>query len=115
MSGAPLIRLHRTMAEIRATHAAVRSRDCFYDNQNSRPTAGVLAYRRSAPGEVAVVFLNFSDTPQAVSVPFPQPGTFRELVDDRHRAAPLTLVGAATGDPMSVTVPSNYGYVFVAG
>ena len=113
-SGAPLIRLHRTMAEIRATHAALRSRDCFYYNQNSRPTAGVLAYRRSAPGEVAVVFLNFSDTAQAVTVPFPQPGTYRELVDERRRATPLTLGGGATGDPMSATVPSNYGYVFVS-
>jgi hypothetical protein len=36
-----------------------------------------------------------SDTPQA------------------ERPVPLEFTGAATGDPMTVTVPANYGYVFI--
>lgn len=111
-SGAPLIRLHRKMAALRAGHSALRSRDSFYYNENSRPTAGVLAYRRSTSSEVAIVLLNFSDSPQTITVPFPQQGTFRELVDDAERPAPFTLAGT-TGAPMTATVPSNYGYVFI--
>ena len=47
-----------------------------------------------------------------MTIPFPSAGTFREQVDAADRPAPLDLTGAATGDPMTVTVPANYGCIF---
>ena len=37
-----------------------------------------------------------------------------ELVDAITRAAPLQCVAATAGDPLTVAVPSNYGYVLVS-
>jgi maltooligosyltrehalose trehalohydrolase len=109
--GSPLIRLHRILGKLRAGHPALRGRDSFYYNQSSHTSAGVIGYRRSAGDDIALVFLNFSDTPQTMTIPFPSTATFREQIDAGDRPAPLDLKGA-TGDPMTVTVPANYGYVF---
>ena len=111
-SGSPLIRLHRILGKLRAGHPALRGRDSFYYNQSSQTSAGIIGYRRSDGNDVALVFLNFSDTPQTMTIPFPSAATFREQVDAAERPVPLDLGGAATGDPMTVTVPGNYGYVF---
>jgi len=46
-----------------------------------------------------------------MTVPFPSAATFREQIDAADRTGPLDLQGA-TGDPMTVTVLPNYGYVF---
>jgi len=105
-------RLHLRPAALRSAHASLRGRDSFCYNENARPRAGIIAYRRSAPGETALVFLNFADSPLTMTIPFPTAGTYRELVDDAERVASLALTGA-TGDPMTVTVPSKYGYVFI--
>jgi hypothetical protein len=58
--------------------------------------------------------LNFSDSPQPISVPAPAAGTYRELVDAAARSAPLQCVATTAGAPLSITVPSNYGYVLVS-
>src|ERR1051325_8681595 len=50
--GRPLVRLHRILGDLRKRHAALRSRDSYYYNPNSRTGAGVVVYRRSSPGEV---------------------------------------------------------------
>jgi 1,4-alpha-glucan branching enzyme len=110
--GAPLIRLHRILGQLRAAHLALRGRDFFYYNQSSSTSSGIIGYRRSAGDDLALVFLNFSDTPQTMTIPFPSRATFRERVDAADRPAPLDLTGPAAGDPMTVTVPANYGYVF---
>ena len=109
--GAPLIRLHRILGTLRAGHPALRGRDSFYYNQSSHISSGIIGYRRSAGNDLALVFLNFSDTPQTMTIPFPSTATFREQIDASGRPAPLDLKGT-TGDPMTVTVPANYGYVF---
>jgi hypothetical protein len=61
-----------------------------------------------------MVILNFSDSSQPISVPAPAAGTYRELVDAATRPAPLERVATAPGDPLSVTVPSNYGYILMS-
>ena len=43
------------------------------------------------------MFLNFSDTPQTMIIPFPSTATFREQVDAAGRPAPLDLSGADVG------------------
>ena len=112
-TGAPLIRLHRILGRLRADHPALRGRDSFYYNQSSLPSSGIICYRRSSQNELALIFLNFSDSPQTMTIPFPSPGTFREEIDAAERPSPFELTAVATGDPMTVTVPANYGYIFI--
>ncbi len=116
-SGHTLVWLYRTLGTLRRTYPALRSRDVYYYNMESRIADGIVAYRRSTPNQVALVFLNVSDAWQTITLPAPVAGTFRELVDTHFRPAttPLELKPAAPGDPMTVTVPPNYGYVFVDG
>ena len=113
-AGAALVRLYRIMAALRRDCPALRSRQSAYDRAHSRPADGVVVYSRSADtGQVAVVLLNFSDRDQSVTIPFPAAGTYRERVDADSRAAPYDLTIGSTDQIVGITVPSNYGYVFV--
>jgi maltooligosyltrehalose trehalohydrolase len=111
--GSPLVRLHRILGGLRAKYPALRSRTSYYYNEQSRPGSGIIAYGRSGFGQSAMVVLNFSSDPQSISVPAPLAGTYQEMVDADARPAPLRCAAAAAGDPLDITVPSNYGYVFV--
>ena len=113
--GAPLVRLYRILGRLRHTCPALRSGESFYDNVHSRPADGVVVYHRRSPAarQTALVFLNFSDTHQSILVQFPEPGTYREMIDNDVRSRPFDI---SVGDPnqsIALDVPPNYGYVFV--
>ena len=62
-----------------------------------------------------MVFLNFSDSDQNLTVPFPVVGTYREMLDDDIRGSShLEIRVASSGEPHTVTIPSNYGQVYVS-
>jgi 1,4-alpha-glucan branching enzyme len=113
--GAPLVRLYRILGELRHRFPALRSRESYYYWLESRPFDGVLAYRRQSTPvhQIALVVLNFSDQQRALTIPFPIAGTYREMIDDRDRARPYDIVVSAADQPMEVTIPSNYGGIFV--
>jgi hypothetical protein len=46
-------------------------------------------------------------------VPFPKAGVWTEKLDAAFRTAPLTVTVASAGAAQSITVPSNYGYIFI--
>ena len=109
--GAPLVRLYRLLGALRHAHPALRSRDSYYFNLDSRPADGVIVYQRRAATdhEVAMVFLNFSDQAQTVTAPFSQTGLYHEGIDG---ADALTI--SQPGQRVTVTVPSNYGRIYLA-
>jgi 1,4-alpha-glucan branching enzyme len=115
--GAALVRLYRVLGRLRRTTPALRGRESFYDNVNSRPSDGVIIYHRrsTAANQVAVVVLNFSGSTRTVAIPFPDAGEYREVVDDDVRTVPLLISIAAAGDTATVDVPSNYGYILLRG
>jgi len=122
-SGVALIRLYRILGKLRRTCRALRGRESYYYYQQSRPADQVLAYHRRAAAtatqkeEIAVVFLNFSDNPQSIAIPFPRAGVYREMIDDtaRQKAGQPSwnLNIANDGQMINVQVPSNYGCIFV--
>jgi 1,4-alpha-glucan branching enzyme len=123
-AGQALVKVYRRMGQLRRALPALRSRDFFYYNAESRPGSGLIAYRRRAPGQngaadqIALVVLNFSDGQGSVTLPAPAPGRYREMLDRLNRrsrpgGADLEIVAASAGDPLTITVPSNYGCVFV--
>jgi maltooligosyltrehalose trehalohydrolase len=121
--GSTLVNLYRRLGALRRQFSALRSRDSFYYNQQSNLAARVIAYHRHAPAtpnhpeEFAMVFLNFSDNEFQISVSFPKVGKYREMLDDafRHnRGEPaLDIIVANAGELGSVSVPSNYGAIFI--
>jgi maltooligosyltrehalose trehalohydrolase len=118
--GFAMIRVYRRLGRLRRACRALRSRKSFYFNQFSNVAAGAIAYRRHAPAtatapeQFAMVFLNFSDSAQRLLVPFPIAGTYREMLDDDVRGgghSDLAISGA--GQMHEVTIPSNYGQIYV--
>ena len=114
-AGVRLVRLHRRLGKLRHAYPALRSRQSFYDNANSRPADGMVVYHRrsSATRQIAIVLLNFTDRQQTISVPFPDKGTYVEMIDDDVRSSPLTVALQNPNQFITVSVPSNYGYIFV--
>ena len=113
-NGIPLIRLYRRLGWLRRTYRALRSRESYYYYQRSLQNNQIIAYHRHAPAtstaaeEYVMVFLNFSDTPGSVTIPFPKAGTWKEMID-----ADVVLTVQADGANQPIVVPSNYGLAFV--
>jgi len=102
--GVPLVRLYRNLGRLRHTCPALRSRESFYYNTQSRPGDGIVAYRRqSADGsQIAMVFLNFSDTQQSILVLETEPGVYQEVIDAQEQ---IQVNNA--NQLIAVDVPSN--------
>ncbi len=111
--GVPLVRLYRRLGTLRHQCPALRSRESFYFNQQSNNHA--VAYKRqsTATNQIAIVFLNFSDGQQSLWVPFPEPGTYREMIDQDVRPTPFEISVSSANQFIKVDVPSNYGYIFI--
>ncbi len=118
--GAALVRVYRRLGLLRRECRSLRSRNSYYFYENSNLAGGAIAYQRHAPAtatlpdEYALVFLNFSDSAQTLSVSFPVAGTYRELLDDNPNG--LThdnLTISAAGQVQAVQIPSNYGRIYV--
>jgi maltooligosyltrehalose trehalohydrolase len=114
-NGSPLIRLYRRLGWLRRTYRALRSRESYYYYQQSLQNNQIIAYHRHAPAtstaaeEYVMVFLNFSDTPVSVNIPFPKAGKWQEMI-----AADVVLTVQADGDIQKIqNIPSNYGWAFV--
>jgi maltooligosyltrehalose trehalohydrolase len=113
--GAPLVRLYRVLGKLRQKYAALRSRESFYYAAESRVADQIVAYRRQsqAAKQVAIVVLNFGDTHQSIDLPFPETGTYREMIDEDIRKEPWTVTVHQANQSIHIDVPSHYGFVFV--
>jgi maltooligosyltrehalose trehalohydrolase len=118
--GSQLVSLYRRLGQLRRASRALRSRESFYYWQQSLQGNQLLAYHRHAPSDdaaapeqYAMVTLNFGGTSSTIDVPFPRAGVWTEKLDAPFRPAPLTITVAAPGDSQTITVPSNYGYIFI--
>jgi 1,4-alpha-glucan branching enzyme len=117
--GVPLIRLHRRLAQLRRTSRALRSRASFYYWQQSLQGSQLVAYHRHAPAsaagpeEYAMVILNFAAHADTIQVPFPKVGAWSEKLDEDVRPTPWTVQVASTGAGQGITVPANYGCIFL--
>ncbi|MDQ2711039.1 MAG: alpha amylase C-terminal domain-containing protein [Acidobacteriota bacterium] len=115
--GQPLVRLYRRLGQLRRSSLALRRGESYYYYQQSHQGTQILAYHRHAAGsggqaeDWAFVLLNFDGNAGQISVPFPKAGTWQEMIDADQRRYVLNV--ANDGDVQSVTVPSNYGMVFV--
>jgi hypothetical protein len=108
---------------LRAANPALRSRQSFYYDVQSLVGNAIVAYHRHAPAtgampeQYAMVAINFGQSSGQISLPFPAAGVWTEAVDATTRKSkrepPLLVTIPNDGDFATVTVPSNYGYVFL--
>jgi 1,4-alpha-glucan branching enzyme len=116
--GQGLIRLYRIMARLRRQIPALRSRE-FRSVAVIREAITVAYQRQTSGGEnvpqqTAVVLLNFSNNDQTVHIPFAKAGTYCEMINNDVRPQPWEITVHNDGDTIPLTIPSNYGYVFVS-
>ena len=115
--GIPLVRVHRRVGQLRQSSPALRSRESYFYYLQSLQGTQIIAYHRHAPAaggsaeQYAMVLVNFDDNAGTISVPFPKAGTWTEMLDADVRN--LTLNVASAGAVQTITVPSNYGMIFV--
>lgn len=118
-NGNPLIRLYRRLGMLRRTNPSLRSRESFYYWEQSLRNSQLIAYHRHAkatqtvPEQYAMVVLNFAPYADTIQVPFPKSGTWIEELDADVRSTPWTIQVGSAGEVHSITVPSNYGFIFV--
>jgi maltooligosyltrehalose trehalohydrolase len=112
--GHTLLRLYRRLGQFRRNYPALRSRRFHYYEEQSRLQDGIVAYsRESTDGkQIALVFLNFSDQTRSISVPVPEAGTYRELIN-ADEPNPLVRSVDQANLHLDVDVPSHYGYIFM--
>ena len=117
--GMPLIRLYRRLGSLRRLSPALRSRESFYYWQQSLVNNQIIAYHRHAPStasspeQYAMVILNFGMGTGTIQLPFPKAGTWTEQLDADVRSTPWTVQVLSAGSLQSISVPSNYGCIFV--
>jgi maltooligosyltrehalose trehalohydrolase len=112
--GHTLIRLYRRLGQFRRNYPALRSRRFHYYEEQSRLQDGIVAYSRESTDskQIALVFLNFSDQRQSISVPVPEAGEYRELIN-ADEPNPLVRSVDQANLHLDVDVPSHYGYIFI--
>ena len=76
---------------------------------------GIVAYKREAknPDEVAMVFLNFSDAPKTVFIPFPEVGTYQEMIDRDATPPPPDIVVTGVNQTQRLDLPSHSGRIYL--
>jgi hypothetical protein len=117
--GSPLIRIYRKLAQLRRSCRSLRSRESFYYWHQSLQNSQLIAYHRHAlagpagPEEYAMVILNFAPYADTINVPFPKAGQWTERLDENLRSAPWIIPVGTAGDLQRITVPSNYGWIFL--
>jgi 1,4-alpha-glucan branching enzyme len=116
--GQGLIRLYRILARLRRQIPALRSRE--FHTIAVMPETMTVAYERQTPTaehtpqQNALVLLNFSNSDQGATIPFSKAGTYREMINNDVRSQPWEITVHNDGDTVLLTIPSNYGYVFVS-
>jgi maltooligosyltrehalose trehalohydrolase len=121
--GSAVVRLCRVLGSMRTANPALRGRSSYYYNLQSLVGNAIVAYHRyalatgGAAEQYAMVVINFGQAEGQIELPFPKAGVWTEAVDadlrTRSGAPPLTVTVPTAQALASVTVPSNYGYVFL--
>jgi maltooligosyltrehalose trehalohydrolase len=109
-AGRGLISLHRNLLALRRDTDLFRRGAFFFHNHWEQwQSRGLLLFSRSDPSGYALIALNFTDTDQETQFWFPGGGTYREALEGSDN-----LTGVVAGAPTSLTVPSNYGRVWLS-
>jgi 1,4-alpha-glucan branching enzyme len=105
--GRATITLVRTLLRLRGRRSELRSGAHWYVADERHQDRGVMVVIRTAGPRVSVVAANFTGADADVEITFPAAGTWHEELNGSGLST--------TGQPVTVSVPSNYGRVWTIG
>ena len=103
-AGRAMVTLVRRLLRLRRNRPELRSGDHWYFADWDHQSSGVMVFRRTLDARSTVVAVNFTDRDADITVAFPAPGAWLDQL------RPGQVV--ANGQPVKLTVPSNYGRVW---
>jgi maltooligosyltrehalose trehalohydrolase len=109
-AGQGMIRLFRKLIALRNKETVFRRGAYrFINNWAEHQSKGLLVFERELENSFALVALNFSGRDQSFNYQFLRNGDYQERLHGE-----VNFAGVGAGDVRSLTVPSNYGRVWVA-
>ncbi|GMQ88067.1 MAG: alpha-amylase family glycosyl hydrolase [Gammaproteobacteria bacterium] len=114
--GRALVQLYRKLGQLRHDLQALRSRNAYFHYEQSDLGRGLVAYQRTPDNDAdpaVVVLINFGAQESTLNVPFPRGGRWTEQLNNAADEAPEILDLVAGQTEVTVSIPSNYGKVWV--
>lgn len=111
--GRDLVNLYRAMGQLRHQYQALRSRKAYYHHEESDLGRGLVAYQRIPDNNTdptVMILINFSSQDDTLSVPFPRAGRWIEQINGHEEE--LEVPGDYAH--MKISIPSNYGKVYIS-
>ncbi len=104
--GKRTIWLTRRLMKLRRNEQFLRGDHWFYDDPDNYQSRGLLLFSRRAGNAFSLVALNFTDSDQKASFPFPLGGDYFEEIhgEDSFRAK--------AEEWREISIPSNYGRIW---
>lgn len=107
--GQSTIRLYRTLIALRNAENVFRRGNFFFiNNWGEHQSKGLLLYKRQLGNKFALVALNFSGDDQTIDYTFEMGGDYHEQLHHEDN-----LMNLAAGQMQALTIPSNYGRVWL--
>jgi 1,4-alpha-glucan branching enzyme len=107
--GKAMIALYRKLIAIRNREDIFRDGHYYFHNDwDNHQSRGILIFERRLGNAMAMVALNFSSVEQNIKYRFADGGDYQELLHDGHD---LTI--EANNQNLDITIPSNYGRVWL--
>lgn len=111
LEGKYTIRLYRQLIALRNEESVFRQGSYFFiNNWDYHQAKGLLLFERQLGNKFALVALNFSDQYHTVNYTFAKGGDYHEQLHHQDN-----LIGVAEGEARVLTIPSNYGRVWLKG
>ena len=117
--GRILLRLYQKLISLRKKHPSLRNRGLnsfYYYNQynpqtggagNYHPPKGIYFYKRQFENEIILIALNFTNQDKSAPHPFPDVGTWRELLHNSK------IINTHENQCPEIKIPSNYGRIYL--
>jgi len=115
--GRTLTNLYRRLSRLRHDYPCLRSRQAWYYHDRSDLGRGLIAYQRipnDPAAQLAIVLINFGAENGALKIPFPRPGRWVDRLQGAPEEGALTLNLVANATDVMVTIPSDYGRIFIS-
>lgn len=107
--GKNTIGLFRKLIALRNAKSVFREGTYFFiNNWDSHQSRGLLLFERQLEDQFALVALNFSNVDQTLDYTFAQGGDYFEQLHNEDN-----LTGITAGQTRTLTIPSNYGRVWL--
>lgn len=107
--GKQIIKLYRSLIKKRIGNEVFRYGTYFFVNDwEEYQSKGVLIFERKHDDKIAIVCLNFSSVDTTIKLKLNIGGNYSEIIDNQEK-----MTNVMNGNNVSISIPSNYGQVWM--